>query len=323
MSANLKAIFKYLFLFLIGIGILFIAFKGQDLSKIWLEIKSANVYWVIISALSVLVAHVLRALRWQMLYQSLNYKVNFFNAYNAVMVGYLANLALPRFGEIAKCSIVQKTNRVPMFASIGTVVTERLFDVFVLLATGLAMLLFQFNVVADFLYTSIYQIFLQKISSINYWFIIALAIVFSILGIICIWYVRKKFNKKFLRILVGLKQGFNSYFKLKNKFLFLVYTLSIWLFYFLSMYFAFFALNSTSALGLAAAFTTIVFSGFAMVAPVQGGIGVFHWMIAQSLILYAIPFNDGLAYATVIHSAQFLLVLVLGSLSLLLVMLKK
>ncbi|MCZ4243480.1 lysylphosphatidylglycerol synthase transmembrane domain-containing protein [Pedobacter punctiformis] len=323
MTIDLKSAIKYLILFLIGIGVLYLAFKGQDLHKIWLEIKTANFFWIAVSAFAVWLAHVLRALRWQMLYQSIQYKVNFWNAYHAVIIGYLANLALPRFGEIGRCSVINKTEKVPMFASIGTVITERLFDVLVLFITGLLMLIFQYHIVADFLYNTIYLNLIKKLESLNYIWIIALVIVLLVLCIAGFYFIRQKFSKKFLRIFVSLRQGFGSYSKLKQKGLFLTYTLLIWFLYFLSMYLAFFAIQKTSGLELNAAFTAVVFSGFAMVAPVQGGIGVFHWMVAQALALYAINFKDGLAYATIIHSSQVLLILVLGSLSLATVLLKK
>ncbi|RZJ40900.1 MAG: UPF0104 family protein, partial [Chryseobacterium sp.] len=90
-----------------------------------------NFFWIFISAFAVWVANVLRALRWQMLYQSIRYEVSLKNAYHGVMIGYLANLALPRFGEIGRCSIINKTHGVPMFSSIGTVITERLFDILI------------------------------------------------------------------------------------------------------------------------------------------------------------------------------------------------
>lgn len=319
MIVNLKTVVKYIFLFLVGIIILYLAFKGQNLNKIWHEVKSANYFWVGISVVTVWFAHVLRAYRWQMLYTSISFKVSFWNAYHAVFIGYLANLALPRFGEIAKCAVVQKTEKVPLFASIGTVVTERLFDVFVLLLTGVALLCFQFDLVFEFLSETIYASVSKKLIGINYYWVIVIILMVILVVVLAIYFLRKKFNNKFLRVLVSLKQGFTSYYKLKNKGLFLVYTCGIWLLYFLSMYFAFFAIDATAHLGLNVAFTAIVFSGFAMVAPVQGGLGIFHWMVAQALLLHLVPFNDGLAYATIIHSSQLLLILVLGSSSLFLV----
>ncbi|TCD12765.1 flippase-like domain-containing protein [Pedobacter frigidisoli] len=323
MTFDLKTALKYIILFLIGIGVLYLAFRGQDLEKIWLEIKSANYFWVFISALAVWIAHVLRALRWQMLYKSIHYKVSFWNAYHAVMIGYLANLALPRFGEIGRCSVIHKAEKVPMFAAIGTVITERLFDVLVLFLTALAMLIFQYEIVSDFLHGTIYLSITKKLSTINYFWLIGIVIITIILVVAAIYFLRQKFSKKFLRIFVSLRQGFGSYSKLKQKGLFLTYTLGIWIFYSLSMYFAFSSIQATSGLHFNAAFTAIVFSGFAMAAPVQGGIGVFHWMVAQSLVLYSIAFKDGLAYATIIHSSQVLLILILGSLSLFIILTKK
>lgn len=304
-----------------GIGILYLAFKGQDLSRIWQEIKNANFLWIAFSALSIWIAHVLRAVRWRMLYQSINYNVAFWHTYHAVIIGYLANLALPRFGEIGRCTVILKTDKVPMFASIGTVITERLIDVFVLLLSGLLMLIFQYDLVSDFLYKTIYSSTADKIKSLNYLWLLGLFVLVTGLITAVVYLIRKKLSKKFLRIFVGLRQGFGSYRKLKHKPLFILYTFGIWFFYYLSMYLAFSAIQITSGLGFNAAYTALVFSSFAMVAPVQGGIGVFHWMVTQALVLYSIAFKDGLAYATIIHSSQLLLILVLGCLSLFFVLL--
>jgi uncharacterized protein (TIRG00374 family) len=316
LSIDLKAILKYLVLFVFGIGVLIIAFKGQDLTKIWSEIKSAHLFWLLISSLCVFIAHLLRALRWQMLFHSLNYKVSIVNSFCAVIIGYFANLLLPRFGEIAKCTVIQKTNRVPIFASIGTVVAERIFDLVVLLLSGLGMLLFQYTVVAEFLSNYIFKPLYKHILTINYLLVLAILIFSIIILLILFKYLKERFRNKYIRVLASLKQGLNSYFQLDKKPLFLIYTFGIWFFYLLSIYIAFWALNSTARLGMNVAYTAIVFSGFAMIAPVQGGIGVFHWMVARALMLYSVPFNDGLAYATLIHSSQFLLIILFGILSL-------
>ena len=307
---------------LIGVGILSLAFSGQDLGKIWLEIKTANLFYVIISALCVLIAYLIRALRWQMLYKSIHYQVGFWNVYHGVIIGYLANLALPRFGEVVRCSVMNKTERVPVFSSLGTEITERLFDVLVLFLTGLAMLIFQYDLVFDFLYYRIYHNITNYLIHLNYAWLVAFAILMASLCSALVYFLRRRVSKKFLRIFISLRQGFGSYRKMKNKGSFLLCTVGIWSFYLISMYFCFSALPSTGNLHLNTAFTALVFSGFAMVAPVQGGIGVFHWMVAQSLVLYAISFKDGLAYATIIHSLQLLLILILGGLSMFLILKK-
>jgi len=314
---------KYLILLTIGFGILYLAFKDQNSEKIWAEIKQANLCWVFISATCVFIANILRALRWRMLYQSINYNVGFWSTFHALIIGYLANLALPRFGEIARCSVLLRTNKIPLSSSIGTVVTERLLDVAVLLLMGVLILLFQYNLVFDFLYQNIYLSLLDRLQTINFYVLAAICFAMIIGGFFIISFLKSKINKKFLRIFIGLKQGINSVTKVKSKTLFTFYTVGIWIFYFLSMYTCFFSIPSTQSLGFSAAFTALVFSSFAMVAPVQGGIGIFHWMVAKALVLYSIPFNEGLTYATIIHSAQVLITLLLGTISLITVLTKK
>ncbi|RZK17649.1 MAG: flippase-like domain-containing protein, partial [Flavobacterium sp.] len=222
LTFSLKSVLKYFILFLVGIGVLYLAFKGQDLSKIWLEIKNADFLWVILSGVSVLIAHVLRALRWRMLYHSINYKIGFWHTYHAVIIGYLANLALPRFGEIGRCSVILRTEKVPMFASIGTVITERLFDVLVLLISGFLLLIFQYDLVSDFLYNTIYINLVHKIQSLNLLWLISLIIFIVALIAGLIYFIRKRLSNKFLRILVGLRQGFNSYKRLNSKPMFML-----------------------------------------------------------------------------------------------------
>jgi len=314
---------KYLILLTIGFGILYLAFKDQDLEKIWAEIKHANFYWVCISASCVLIANTLRALRWRMLYQSINYNIDFWPTFHALIIGYLANLALPRFGEIGRCSVLLRTNKIPLSSSIGTVVTERLLDVAILLLMGVIILLFQYNLVFDFLNQTIYLSLINRLQNINFYLLAVIGISLIIGVFFIISFLKSKINKKFLRIFVGLKQGFNSATQVKSKALFILYTVGIWIFYFLSMYTCFFSIDSTQNLGFSAAFTALVFSSFAMIAPVQGGIGIFHWMVAKALVLYSIPFNEGLAYATIIHSSQVLITLLLGTISLTIVLTEK
>lgn len=322
MKLGFRSITRYLFLFILGVTLLYLAFKNQNLLSIWQEIKMANLFWVVTSAFCVVLAHVLRSLRWQMLYKSINYNINLSHAYHGVMIGYLTNLGIPRLGEITRCSTLKKTDNIPIYSSIGTVVTERLFDTLILLLSGFLMLVFQYHLVYNFIYKTIIVSVLKTINGLNYFWLAIIIIVFLTVVLAAFYFIKRKLNHSFLRILVGLRQGFLSYYKLKQKALFITYSISIWFLYYLSMYLAFYAIEQTTVLSLSAAFTALVFSGFAMAAPVQGGIGVFHWMVAQSLLLYGIHLNDGLAYATIIHSSQLLITLILGSISLIIVLTK-
>lgn len=322
MKLSFRSLVQYLVLFALGVVILYFAFRDQNIAAIWQEIKAANLFWVTVSALCVIAAHILRALRWQMLFKSINYNIRLSHLYHGVMIGYLTNLIIPRLGEVTRCTVTKKTDNIPIYASIGTVVTERLFDTIILLLSGILLLVLQYNLVFSFIYKTIIINLLKIFSQLNYFWLIFTIIALLIAFFIGAYIIKRKLNRSFLKILAGLKQGFLSYHKLKQKALFIGYSLTIWFLYYLSMYLAFFAIAQTSILDFNAAFTALVFSGFAMAAPVQGGIGVFHWMVAQSLLLYGIRFNDGLAYATIIHSCQFLITIILGFTSLIIVLIK-
>lgn len=85
--------------------------------------------------------------------------------------------------------------------------------------------------------------------------------------------------------------------------------------YFLMSYICFFALPATSGLGLEAGLFVLVVGGMGMSAPVQGGIGAYHILVSQGLLLYGISYEHGLAFATLMHSSQTLTVILFGGIA--------
>ncbi len=196
--------------------------------------------------------------------------------------------------------------------------TERLFDISVLVLAGVAMLIFRYEIVSKFLMTNIYEGLLQKLESKDFLWLTASGAL--ILFLVCTFLMvafRGRFKRKLIRIYLSLIKGLTSFRQLKLKARFLFYSIAIWMFYLLSIFAGFLSLESTSTLGLNAAFTAMVFSGLAMAAPVQGGIDIFHWMMAKCLLLYRVAFGDGLAYATIIYVAQLIPIVIFISVGLL------
>jgi len=145
-------ILKYLlFLGLAGL-LLYWAFKGQDLTKMAQSVKNANPFWILASVIACLLAHVFRALRWNMLIKPLGYAPSAKNSFYAVMIGYLANLAVPRMGEVSRCGVLKKSDGIPVTPLIGTVFTERLSDLAMLLSITALTLLLEFERIATFMY---------------------------------------------------------------------------------------------------------------------------------------------------------------------------
>lgn len=318
MKIKFLDILKYLLFLSLAGFLLYWAFRGQDFNQLVLNLQNAHYGWMLASVMACLFAHLLRAIRWQMLIQPLGFQPPIKNTFYAVMVGYLANLAFPRMGEVSRCGVLAKTDKIPMNQLLGTVITERLSDLLMLLSITALAILLAFERISGFIYQNGWlKIQGAFAEAIIWWTISALLFLFLLF-----YFLRSKIKnilQPFTKTLEGLKNGLFSFKKMPDKTRFIFLSLLIWLFYFLSTYWCFFALGATTHLGLSAALATLVFGSLGMIVPVQGGIGAFHWMVAEGLTLYAIPKSDGLSFATLLHSSQILLILMLGAFSLVMV----
>ncbi len=308
--------------------LLWLAFRGQDLQKILLDLQNANYFWVIASVMVSIVAHYIRGLRWKMLIKPLGHEPSNANTYHAVMVGYLANLAVPRMGEISRCGVLNRTNKIPLNSLIGTVIIERIIDVLFLLSILVFSILLEYNRIFDFIKINILIPMFDKFSSSSiliYVFIGMLVIAIAVVYIIKAYHEKllkiKLYNKVF-EILIGFKEGILSVLKMEKKGLFILYSVTIWFLYILSTYLCYFAIESTAGLSFTSAIFVMAVGGIGMSAPVQGGIGAYEATVQLGLLVYGIAAVNGLAYATLNHSSQILSILIFGSISLLYIFLK-
>lgn len=320
MYSSLLSILKYLLLLGVGIAFLYLAFREQDTEKLLSDLLRADYRWVVISGVACLLSHFFRALRWKMLITPLDHKPKLQHTFAAVMVGYLANQALPRLGEVSKCATLSKAENIPADQLIGTVVTERICDSIMLVIVTLLSLIFQYDHIAGFIFGIVNQIMVNP-NKILYLSIFGGSIVFLIIAYLMLKEELVRFPMKVYNFIKGMKNGILSIMKIKRIKLFIFYSMMIWVMYFLSTYLCFFALDSTAHLGFGAALSILLFGSIGMTIPVQGGIGTYHYMVAQGLLAYSISKSDGLAYATIIHSSQALIILVTGSISLIFLML--
>lgn len=324
MKRSYYSVLKYLILLVAGIGLLFIAFKGQDFTKLILDLQKANYNWIFASILVGAMAHILRAYRWRMMINTLGYgRPALLNTILAVFTGYLANLAFPRMGEVSRCGVLHKTDNIPLVKLIGTVVAERIIDVLMLFLITLAGILIQFNLLSEFIYKNVLIKLNSQSAGSGVLMLTILLISLIIAAIVLI--IRKMRPGIFLKIfdlISDIQSGILSVRTINYKGLFIFYSLSIWGLYGLSAYLSFFALKSTAELGFTEAISTLIFSSFAMIAPVQGGIGAYHWMVSEGLTIYGIAKSDGLTYALITHSAQTLIVLLGGSISLIMLFIR-
>lgn len=321
MKIDLKSSLKYILTLLVGGALLYFVFSGMDFNTMLIELKNADYRWIILSMSVTLLAHLSRAYRWNLLLQPLGFNAKLFHTFQAVMIAYFANLAFPRLGEITRCTVLKRTDNIPMDISLGTVIVERVVDVIMSgLLLGLCFIL-EFNRLSDFFS----EIITQKIASftlISPKGILLLSVIglVGIAGIFSLYYFRTKlmnitFVKKIKSFAEGILKGLLSISKLEKKWQFIFHSLFIWFIYFLVTYIIFFAMKDTSNLPITAGLVAMVLGAFGMAAPVQGGIGAYHLMVSSALLIYGIPQEKGIILATIMHTSQALVMVIFGGLS--------
>jgi len=304
-----------------GVLILWLITRNQDVSKIWDEFKNASLFWILLAVISNVVSHVLRAIRWNQLISPLGNTPRLSTTFYALMTGYLANLAVPRLGEISRSGTLSRYSGVPFNSMAGTVVAERVVDMITLMGLIFLTILFQFEFLKTFLYKYIFNPFLNTVSG-NVWILVILVLTgLGFLGAF-IHYIKKSdyhgkgFSAKLKRQVVGFWKGLLSLAHVKNKMLFIFLSLLIWFLYFLMVYLCFFALQGTAGLGVADGFTVLAIGSLGVVAPVPGGVGTYHFFVITAMTeLLSVGLESATSYAYITHAVQTLIVLVLGGLS--------
>jgi glycosyltransferase 2 family protein len=318
----LKSIQFTVFLSL-GLGLLYLAFRGIELDVLWKSLRQANYNWVLLSLVLAFFAHLSRAYRWRLLIEPLGYKPRLRTTFYAVMVGYLANFAFPRIGEITRCGTLNRTDKIPVDSLLGTVIIERAFDLIMGFVFLFALLITRFDLFGGFLSSNLIKPALHKANSSvqgNYLLLLIAFLFFA--ALVTIYFVFRerlaKINvlRKIKSLAKGVFTGMKTVYMMQKRWDFLLHTALIWTLYFFMTYLVFFSIPATSNLGWVDGVFILVVGTFGMVAPVQGGIGAYHWMVSLGLTLYSIPREDGLVFATLSHSSQSLFAVLLGALSL-------
>jgi glycosyltransferase 2 family protein len=322
--SRLKVFLKYLVSLLVAAALLWYVYKDIEISEMISRLASVNYSWFILSISLSLLSHVFRAYRWNILLSPFNFNLSTSRTFLAVMVGYFANLLIPRMGEVTKCGILHKMEKVPVTTSMGTVVTERFVDMLCLMTLIGATLFLEYDRLSPF-FLSFFQSRFDsfEVSSGVFWMTFIFILAGGLFGFLLLR--RLKFFKRFKSntfyqktegLIKQLFEGILSIRKIKNKGGFIVSTVMIWVLYFLMSFVVFFSMPQTSGLGLLAGLSILIMGGIGMSAPVQGGIGTFHILVSSVLVLYGVAEEDGVFFATILHTSQLLMVILTGSISL-------
>lgn len=318
MKKNIRTILQYL-LFL-GLGIFFgwLSLKNLDEKSI-VQIREAlqNArHWLAIPVFGILIgSHWVRALRWRLLMEPMGYTPSKANTFFAVMIGYLVNMGVPRLGEIVKCTVLARYEKVPADKLIGTIILERLIDALTLLLVfGITIL------IQPELYSRILDAFFnvaedkpeKKISVL----LISAILVAAVIILTGLWMlIRKKSFKDLLalirKVYQSVLQGVSTIRHLKKRKLFLLYTLLLWSCYLAGGYIGFMAFRETSIYGVKEAFTILSAGSIGMIAS-PGGIGAYAYLIEKTMQLYGLNYTIALAFGWILWLAQTSVILIGG-----------
>ena len=314
---------KFIAFLAVGIVLLFFAFRNVDFNRLGADLKEADYSWLLLSILFGFFAFVSRARRWVLLINPLGFKPSTRNSFYALMTGYLANIALPRVGEITRCVALGKKEKIPVDQLIGTVVVERTIDFFSLLSIMIVLIFTSGDQIGLFLKESILIPIQQKIFSVfgNTWILWGILLFLGTITLFLMIRYKKSLRKirffaKMFDLARGIINGLKTITNLERKWEFIFHTIFIWINYTLMTWVVVFALESTSHLTLGDSIFLLVIGGLAMSAPVQSGLGAFHYIIRQGLLIVkGIPVEDGLAYALLTHESQLIFVAIIGTIS--------
>lgn len=314
---------KFLGFLAAGILLLWLAFRKVDIRSLSRDLKEANYYWLTLSLIFSLAAFLLRARRWQLLVHPLGIRPAFWHTFHALMIGYLANLALPRIGEITRCIALGKKENIAVDKLVGTVIIERTIDFFSVLVFLVLIVFTSGTIIKEFLNESVFSPFRDKVLNVLNisWIFWAAA---GIIGVTAIWSLirfrkdlRKiRFFSKMFDIARGIISGLKTIMNLERKWEFIIDTVLIWISYALMTWVVVFCLDSTSGISFWESLIVLVVGGLAMSVPVQGGFGAFHYAVSRILVvLHGVSLEDGLTYALLSHESQIVFEVVVGLIS--------
>lgn len=323
MKNRIIKLLKILSFLSVGFVLLWLAFRNVDFARLLEGLKKANYFWLLPSLIFSCLAFASRARRWILLINPLGFNPSLRNTFHALMTGYLANLALPRLGEITRCMALGRREKMPADQLFGTVVVERTIDFLSLMLILAILVIFRGGEINEFLRVSIFIPLQEKVFSILgfRWIIWVFLLVMAAAALFFVLRYRRNlrrfgFISRLFDIAKGIINGLKTITSLERKWEFIFHTFFIWLNYALMTWVVVFAVRSTSHITLLDSIFLLVIGGLAMSAPVQSGLGAYHYIISRGLaFVEGVKIEDGLIYAFLTHESQMILITILGTIS--------
>ena len=325
MKDGIKKILKYVLSVSLAAVLLWFSFREVEWSDFIAGVKECRWEWVVLSMLAGAFAFWLRAIRWRQLLLPIDDSISRMTAFNGVNIGNISNFVFPRIGEFVRCGVITRRSK-PVDSSqpeikkasyekvLGTVVLERGWELLVMLLMLALVLVFGYERFGTFFIERIWTPMTGRLDSKIWWLLLAVCVVgVSVLTIL--WRKRSSggFFGKVWGVFAGIGQGLSSCLRMDRKWLFFAYTAFIWLTYWFMAYAIVKAAPFLDSLDLIDALFLSLVGGLGFAVPVPGGIGAFHFIISMTLsVMYGVPVELGVVYATLSHTSQAIMQIVFG-----------
>ena len=315
MKKKLLSVLQYIFF--LGIGIFLTWWqisKMTPLQKVQFRESLSHAHYIYLIPVFIItiLGHISRGVRWKILIEPMGYEPKVSNTFYTTMCGYFANTFLPRAGEILRCTLLSRYEKIPVTKLFGTILVERIFDLLCYAVLIIITILIQIETVSDFIKTRLHQLF-----NYQHKFPVWLVLIIVLVIIVAIYFIAKSLLKKYKEhpyiiklkgYHIGLKEGFSTILHLKKRKQFFAHTIFIWACYLMEVYIGFYALSATSSLGIGAAFSVLSLATLAMIVS-PGGLGAFPFAVQQVLLIYDV---DNISFGWLMWGVTTGIVIVVG-----------
>lgn len=286
-------------------------FNFAEAKRIFLH--EMNIWWLVASIIPITLSHVLRGLRWLITLEPLGYRPKVGDSIDSIFVAYAANVVVPRVGEVSRCAVLTKYDKVPFSKALGTLVAERLVDMLVVVLFVCVMLLTQLDVFLSlFAKTGTNEAsFAELFASPKTYIIIGVAVA----ACVALWLPLKKTKlyAKIKQTIGGFVDGLLSLRTMHRKGLFVLYTIGIWIGFFLEFYLTFFCFPFTAELSVVQGLVIFAAISLAIIIPTPNGAGPWHFVVISMMTLYGVSQTGASSFALIVHTFQTLVVMLLGA----------
>ena len=299
-----KNLLKTLLSLLLGLFIIWAMYRDTDIGELWEITKSANFWIIAFSLLFGLIGNILRGLRWELFVNSLGFHPPRASLVYATLGNYAVNFVLPRAGDVWRCAVVSKYDKIPFSKTLETFLVDKVIDII----AGVSVILISVVLNIDFFisYFNNNPQFAENMRQLfsSVWIYLVLATVVAGAILMLTVFRRTIFMLKMKKFVDTLRYDLKLISLMKEKKRIIIYTILLWLCFYLYFYICFYAFDFTSELGPLAGLIVFAMTNIGISVPVQGGIGPWHFMVISSLVILGVAENQALAFAGAVFTIQ-------------------